>query len=1058
MFNILLIANNNNQILRTNIDILLKDDIKCKIYIVNTGKNNLNIIDHNIKILRCDFKQIVEKINGDIAIIMENISINKHFLRTLQSNHDSEILNLFRVDIIRDALLIDNRIGKFILKSNMNYNMSFNTKILKKLYSNPEDLYDYCKLRDIKIKLSLNIRVFKHINNPIVKIKRLPIERPTKIDKVIRSINLNREKDILLNKQLKDIADINGNDNTYSIIIPFMYNGDRFPLFEASIKCLHIYFKDNSKVEIIIHETSSKRYLTNEFIQKYNLKYIYSEWNEVFHRAWALNIPAKYMAIGDVFVFFDADLIVTDEWVNELLKCNSIMIGWGKMMNLTKKSTEYYLKNGEILNNFQRTRIPEPNGAAGGINILPRKVFFDICGWDETFRGTYGGEDNALNLKLQSLGYIKCNTRTITNCFESSVYHLYHNHETTRISTLLDTYKKVRGYSKIDWKNKIKSSNWGDPVEKSLIWNNCFFIDNFILNNMKSSKKPIITICMVSYRRINTLLKTLNRLSTFNISINLLIWVNKYENFTDDQINEIQNICEKLYFYKIIFCDENIGAGKPRNILLKLSKELDTEYVVITDDDMYYNNEDELLIGSSLLTQDYYSEYGSIGLWCHPEPSEIHIKNKELRNYKIRKGFFDVDALGAATMTIRKDIIDDDCNIDPEYFIGWEDFDFSLQIKKKGYKIGLLCDDRWKPINLSPTGDEIYKKDRYNEIEIKKSTNRFISKWNIKPVWKSNIKTYSKKKKILWCKIDTSYRVAGHYDHIIKELTHLCDLTIINKSLDGIHPWEYQLKRKNGEIIPDSVIKNPNDYDAIIISQAFAYNEEWDQIKTPVFMILEDQHNNARYNIQLAIANKWIILNRYKLKDFNDDLNQKIEKSIWFPPSVNIDIFKDYGLEKQYKLLQIGAIYKIYELRNYVKEYFDKNKWDGYRYIKRPNEFKDDKIWPIGIDYAKELNKSYFVLCCGATVKYPVMKYFEIPACKSIIYGDYFDELGDLGYIPNENMIIIDRDNIKEQIEMMISDSTNIEKIKNNGYNLIHDNHTTVIRAKELLNIIENEN
>ena len=195
----------------------------------------------------------------------------------------------------------------------------------------------------------------------------------------------------------------------YSIIIPFMYNGDRFAIFEESVKCLNKYLKRYDNVEIIIHETASKRYLNDDFIKKYNLKYMYSKWTKPFHRAWALNVPAKHMATGNVFVFFDADLLITKQWVRELFNSDPrrVRIGWGVMKNLSYMATKHYVKTGLLMNDYQRIRKPGPNGGAGGgINIIPRKIFFNVAGWVEDNDKGYGGEDNYIHFKLKSLGHI----------------------------------------------------------------------------------------------------------------------------------------------------------------------------------------------------------------------------------------------------------------------------------------------------------------------------------------------------------------------------------------------------------------------------------------------------------------------------------------------------------------------------------------------------------------------------------------------------------------------------------------------------------------------------
>ena len=89
-----------------------------------------------------------------------------------------------------------------------------------------------------------------------------------------------------------------------SIIIPYMHNGDRWQLFEACIERLYNCTKSHNNIEIIIHECGPKRFIKPDFVNMYEIEYIFSEYHGLFHRAWSLNIPARFIARGNTFVFF----------------------------------------------------------------------------------------------------------------------------------------------------------------------------------------------------------------------------------------------------------------------------------------------------------------------------------------------------------------------------------------------------------------------------------------------------------------------------------------------------------------------------------------------------------------------------------------------------------------------------------------------------------------------------------------------------------------------------------------------------------------------------------
>jgi len=792
MFNIILIVEQPNKLLDSNIKTLQDGEIDCNILVLNILKDPIQDIKGAHVFNICTEKynainKVVSGLDGDVVILDTGIGINKHFLTTLSSNYDPSVLNLFRTDTIRDVVVVDNRLGR-INGYEITLCMAFNTDLIQEIYPS-EKFNKILSFQYIKVVLKQNIRVFRHKVKvkPNKSLRQVSISRTSKRITELKKASIRQNEDKILKKQLKKINSID-TELTFSIIIPFMYNGDRFPLFEASIKCLHEYFKDNNNVEIIVHETAPERYLSDDFIKKYNIVYMYSEWNEVFHRAWALNIPAKHIATGDIFVFFDADLIITDEWVNELFCCDisNVYIGWGKMVNLTDRSTSTFLKTGNIINEYERIRYPNPNAAAGGINIIPKSIFFSVCGWDESFEGTYGGEDNVMFCKLQKLGY-KPN-----NYFKSQVYHLFHGHRTYKNPKRFMIFRKLSQWDRSQWNNHIKSVKWGDLSRLTLLKSN-------------------------------------------------------------------------------------------------VSKMVHKQEIKMTD--------------------------------------------------------------------------------------------------------------------------------------------------------------LTKKLNILWCRVNTDDRVAGHLHYIVDEVKTQSNLTVFERDVKK-HPAKYQqemLSISGDNVNIDRIIDNQCDYDCIIIQHSFAFSTtKWDKINIPVFMLYEDQHDdNNRYQLELAIKYGWVVLSRYKLKDFNDDINKKVKKCLWLPHNINTDVFKDYNLEKERMVLQTGAIYSVYETRVFINNFFKNEKLSDnwYRYIKRPKE--DDKNkWPVGVDYAKEINKSWLTVCCGSKYEYPVMKYFEIPACNSIIYGDYFDELGDLGFIPDENMIVVDKTDIMGQLHSLRANKNFLYDIMHNGKNLIKEHYT----------------
>jgi len=699
---------------------------------------------------------------------MKNVSIllpskQKRYLyqHLIHKKHDNDEIMVFNAGMHQITSVMNKRISEskhdyIILLDPKKKDFDINN--IKKVI--PDYYYDNIK------------GVIGFSKNDFVKVQSKCLSHIKYQEKVLKSLKTYKE---VLTKPIKW--------NKISIIIPFMYNGDRINLFNICIENLYNLIKNDSNIELVIHETGPEQYLTNDWIKKYNIKYEFSKWNYVFHRGWSLNYAAKHISTGDLYVFMDADLIVDKQWINSIKNVSGVSIGWSEMINLNYNGTQKFINKKWNIQNSDIERIRKPNAyaAAGGINIYPKKVFYDIKGWCEDYYGTYGGEDNSTFLKLH-------NFNIPVHTINSKVFHLYHAHNTFKHPKRFEIFNKHKEYTKSNWMKYI--------------------------NNIKS----------------------------------------------------------------------------------------------------------------------------------------------------------------------------------------------------------------W--------GDKEYK-----------------------------ISDTEKSLKILWLKIDTSKRVAGHYDDLPNELSNHCHIDILTCDLQNQHPAIFQQRClindiQRPEIVKDHILKSNNNYDFIICANLFAFNnEDWSKINIPKAVLIEDQHGENNLNqIKLAKKDNWIVLHRYQFNKFHTDLNKKLN-CIWFPHSVNIKKFKNYKQQKKYDILQTGALYNVYETRNFINNIF---KYDpNFHHIQRPKE-NEDKQWPTGIDYSKELNKSLLSICCGSIYQYPVMKYFEIPASHSIIFGDWFPELGDLGFEPYKNMIVVDKENIKLQIKLLKENINKLTKIANNGYNLIHERHTNQIRAKELINIIKN--
>ncbi len=805
MFSVIIPITNLTKFVLNNARIFVQTPAIKQVILLNYSNKTLTMGDNikktsivhiNDTVYNSISKALSEHVNQKNTIILDsNIQVGSKFSAKLITHYANKHLYTFKVNEVssNNTVRVDNRTGNRISPESFHTcAVAFQTDMALNIGGFKDgDLIDFAfRMKNSGNILKLLPQVLCHkiedeTNNIIVDDKPRNYHPPSPeslntVTSPTLPIPLVREESLAVN--FKHSA-----DRKYSIIIPFMYKGDRFPLFEATIERLHQFIKNDPNIELIIHETDTKQKLTQKFIDRYNIKYMFSQWNEVFHRGWALNVPARHLATGDVYVFMDADLLVTHDWYKEIKMFHSgVGFGWGTMKNINKVETDRYLKTKQEPQRFSRTRRPAVVAAAGGVTIISKDIFDKVEGWPEDFRGTYGGEDNAMFLKLRHL-----HPKRIK--FTSTLIHMHHSHMTKRNPMRFAIYNTMKKWKMGDWKKHVSQmTDWGKRGYDSII------ID-------KSEKSVVV-------------------------------------------------------------------------------------------------------------------------------PSD--------------------------------------------------------------------------------------------------------------------------KLKILWLAIDRGYRVANHFDDFRYAVSKVADVTTLKHESYGVLPNQLYNEFQSGKrLYPNIVKKHLNDhsqYDFIVCDAMFVYmKEDWKSIKIPTAIIIEDQQRDVpKAQIDFAISNNFTIIHRYQFNQFHTDLAKKKMSTIWSPHSVNEESFKDHMLPKTYDLLQTGAIGGVYKTRSLVYDTLKDEPY--YNRILRPAE-KDKVQWPTGIDYARELNKAMMSVCCGSDLQFPVMKHFEIPACRSVLYCDYFPELGDLGFTPDVNMVTVDRKNIKKQVESLLLDIPKLNVISNRGLDLIKTRHTNNTRAMELV-------
>jgi spore maturation protein CgeB len=101
-----------------------------------------------------------------------------------------------------------------------------------------------------------------------------------------------------------------------------------------------------------------------------------------------------------------------------------------------------------------------------------------------------------------------------------------------------------------------------------------------------------------------------------------------------------------------------------------------------------------------------------------------------------------------------------------------------------------------------------------------------------------------------------------------------------------------------------------------------------------------------------------------------------------------------------------------------------------------------------------EINRAKIFFTCDSIYKYPVNKYFEVLACKTLLLASDSPELYDLGFRSGDNFVAINKHDFLEKAEYYLRNDDERKRIANNGYMLVRKRHSTATRAKELTKMI----
>jgi hypothetical protein len=166
--------------------------------------------------------------------------------------------------------------------------------------------------------------------------------------------------------------------------------------------------------------------------------------------------------------------------------------------------------------------------------------------------------------------------------------------------------------------------------------------------------------------------------------------------------------------------------------------------------------------------------------------------------------------------------------------------------------------------------------------------------------------------------------------------------------------------------------------------------------------------------------------------------------------AVDADIFAPQGRRRRYDIASLGAhTAGKYPFRIAVREYLESQ--HDLRFFSRQR-------MPGGHDgrrFARTLNRLRSCFTCASVYRFTVMKYFEIPACGTLLFAEPTDATAPLGFRDGENFVAVTPADFREKFQHYLRQAPDetVARISQAGRQLIESRHTWEVRATEILTL-----
>ena len=211
------------------------------------------------------------------------------------------------------------------------------------------------------------------------------------------------------------------------------------------------------------------------------------------------------------------------------------------------------------------------------------------------------------------------------------------------------------------------------------------------------NKEPLVYIIILNYNSYEETIRCLKSVKDIEYDNFRVIVVDN--NSKDDSVEALGNYVSDYVF---LINESNLGYAKGNNVGIEYALNHGAEYLCILNNDVEVErdflsklinyleaNMDVGIAGPCICDFQRRDRIQSMGASINLYTGLAQGKMKNVQYDKVAQSFVDVDYLGGACFVIKRKVIEDIGTIPEMYFLFFEETEFCLKAKRKGYK--LIC-------------------------------------------------------------------------------------------------------------------------------------------------------------------------------------------------------------------------------------------------------------------------------------------------------------------------------------------------------------------------------